>query len=183
MIEKHFRSEPLRVCLKNIHRAENASFETCLSRLFRAISPIIPRKRALSQDPKSAIFISVNVFQTHSKPGLFRNFYRNRLGVVFRIVVYYVFWCLRFAQAFAHQINRPVAWANLCNFCGRDFDQRFAVGCTDLHGYGEAFGIVLPHKYEGFALAKRCPNPFQIGRFFYRKHRKVEVKRVNRGYI
>jgi hypothetical protein len=56
----------LRVCLKNIHRAENASFETCLSRLFRAISPIIPRKRALSQNPKSAIFISGNVFQTHS---------------------------------------------------------------------------------------------------------------------
>ncbi|HLP93323.1 MAG TPA: alpha/beta hydrolase, partial [Saprospiraceae bacterium] len=50
-------ADEVRVCLKNIHRAENASFETCLSRLFRAISPIIPRKRALSQDPKSAIFI------------------------------------------------------------------------------------------------------------------------------
>jgi hypothetical protein len=57
----------LRVCLKNIHRAENASFGTCLSRLFRAISPIIPRKRALSQNPKSAIFISGNVIQTHSR--------------------------------------------------------------------------------------------------------------------
>jgi hypothetical protein len=55
------------VCLKNIHRAENASFGTCFSRLFRAINPIIPQKRALSQNPKSAIFISGNVFQTHSR--------------------------------------------------------------------------------------------------------------------
>jgi len=53
------------MCLKSIHLAENASYKSCLSRLFRAISPIIPRKRALSQDPKSAIFISGNVFQTH----------------------------------------------------------------------------------------------------------------------
>jgi hypothetical protein len=56
-----------RVCPKNIHRDENASFGTCFSRLFRAINPIIPRKRALSQNPKSAIFISGNVFQTHSR--------------------------------------------------------------------------------------------------------------------
>jgi hypothetical protein len=56
----------LRVRLKNIHQAENASFGTCFSRLFRAINPIIPRKRALSQNQKSAIFISGNVFQTHA---------------------------------------------------------------------------------------------------------------------
>ena len=64
--KRRFLETHSRVCLQNIHRAENASFETCLSRLFRAISPIIPRKRVLIQNPKSAIFISGNVFQTHS---------------------------------------------------------------------------------------------------------------------
>lgn len=54
------------MCLKNAHRAENASFGICAARLFRAIEHRYSQKKDTSPEPKNCIFISGSIFQTHS---------------------------------------------------------------------------------------------------------------------